>query len=323
MSSLHLDGVVLESRPCPNGCAPADRPVTEGQDRLHGLPGRFTVVECAQCGLMRTDPRPTADTIGAYYPDDYGPYLTSPVIKVKPSTWHRRFKARWNRWLGKDVRRLPDIPPGRMLEIGSAGGAYLLEMQAKGWTVEGIEFSPVAAQKARERGLDVRTGSLESSVPPQHKADVITAWMVLEHLHEPLAGLRKMREWVQPDGFLVAAVPDASALERRVFGEYWYGLHLPAHLYHYTPDSLRRLLDKAGWQLCAMHWQPNPMNLLNSLEWKAQAEGRAHWLRLARWLKQSPKAGGLRRWLGWLLGITRQSGRMEFWARPKRQPRIA
>ena len=321
MSSQHLagvvlDGVVLEHRPCPNGCPPADRPVTEGQDRLHGLPGRFSVVQCAHCGLMRTDPRPTAETIGAYYPEDYGPYLTAPVIKVKPDTWHRRLKARWTRFLGKDVRRLPDIPPGHMLEIGSAAGAYLLEMQAKGWSVEGIEFSPQAAQKARERGLDVRTGSLESAGPPRRPADVIAAWMVLEHLHEPLAGLRKMREWVKPGGYLVAAVPDAGAIERRVFGEYWYGLHLPAHLYHYTTDSLRVLLRKSGWELCAVRWQPNPNNLLNSLEWMAEDRQRPRLLRLARWLKHSPRARRLRKWLGWLLGATRQSGRMEFWARP-------
>lgn len=316
MNSPYLDGVVLESKPCPNGCAPSDRLVLEGQDRLHGLRGRFRVVECTRCGLLRTDPRPTAQTIGAYYPDDYGPYLTVPSVKVKPSTWHRRLRARLNRFFGKDVRRLPDMSPGHMLEVGCASGAYLIEMQAKGWSVEGIEFSPQAAQMARERGLTVQTASLESAQPPRAMADVVTAWMVLEHLHEPLDGLRKIREWVKPGGYLVAAVPDAGALERRVFGEYWYGLHLPAHLYHYTPSSLRTLLRNAGWELVAVRWQPNPNNLLNSLEWMAEER---HWprrLRFARWMKSSPKAGKLRKRLGWLLGVTRQSGRMEFWARP-------
>jgi SAM-dependent methyltransferase len=317
-ASDYLDGVVLENRPCPNGCAASDVRVVEGEDRLHGLRGRFQVVRCSRCGLMRTDPRPTPDTIGAYYPSDYGPYQSTPVIpKAKAPTWHRQLRARWQRFLGKDVRRLPDIAPGHLVEIGCASGAYLAEMRAKGWSVEGIEFSAQAADTARSLGLTVQTASVESAHAPQRPADVLAAWMVLEHLHEPLAALKKIRGWVHPRGYLVAAVPDAGALERRVFGEYWYGLHLPAHLYHYTPRTLRTLLDKAGWELVAVHWQPNCSNLLNSLEWMSEARGWARVLAATRWMKNAPKAASLRKRLGWWLGITRQSGRMEFWARPK------
>jgi SAM-dependent methyltransferase len=313
-----LEGVDLEHRPCPHGCSGGDDFVVEGEDRLHGLPGRFRIVRCRTCALMRTEPRPTPQTIGAYYPDDYGPYQSTPApVKIKPQTWHRRFKARLNRWLGKDVRRLPLAPPGHLVEVGCASGAWIAEQRARGWSVEGLEFSESAANTARSLGLVVQTGTVESAAPPQQKADVLAAWMVLEHLHEPLAALRKLRDWVKPGGYLVAAVPDAGALERRVFGEYWYGLHLPAHLYHYTPVTMRRLLAEAGWEVCGFHWQPNASNLLNSLEWMSEARGWSRTLRATRWVKTSPKAAKLRRRLGWLLGITRQSGRMEFHARPR------
>jgi SAM-dependent methyltransferase len=215
------------------------------------------------------------------------------------------------------VRRLPDIPPGHLVEVGCASGAYLSEVRAKGWSVEGVEYSNQAADTARALGLTVQTASVETAQPPQQTADVLAAWMVLEHLHEPLAALKKIRAWVRPGGYLVAAVPDAGALERRLFGEYWYGLHLPAHLYHYTPRTLRTLLDKAGWNLVAVRWQPNCSNLLNSLEWMSQARQWPRVLRATRWMKNAPRAAKLRRRLGWLLGATRQSGRMEFWARPK------
>lgn len=314
----YLPGVRLEDRPCPVGCPPSDEPVIEGEDRLHGLRGRFQVVRCLRCGLMRTNPRPTPDTIGAYYPSDYGPYRSAPSLpKVKPSTWHRRLRTRLNRFLGKDVRRLPDVAPGHLVEIGCASGAYLAEMRAQGWSVEGIEFSDEAAQTARALGLTVQTASLETARPPQRTADVLAAWMVLEHLHEPLEALKKIRPWVRPGGWLVAAVPDAGAMERRWFGEFWYGLHLPAHLYHYTPRTLGKLLDSAGWELVAVRWQPNAMNLLNSLEWMSDARRWPRVLKATQWLKNAPKAASLRKRMGWLLGVTRQSGRMEIWARPK------
>src|SRR4051812_38486661 len=93
------EGVELEDCPCPNGCVRSDSFILEGEDRLHGLPGRFLVVRCGGCELMRTNPRPTAATISAYYPSDYGPYasnLAEPTPAAEVPIWRRRFRA----WIG-------------------------------------------------------------------------------------------------------------------------------------------------------------------------------------------------------------------------------
>jgi len=314
--TLYPPGVELEDCPCPNGCAASDEAVLEGEDRIHGVPGRFKVVCCRQCGLMRTNPRPTPQTIGAYYPDDYAPYKANDNAPAKQRKWRHRAKDRVRRFFGRDTRRLPDLPPGHLVEIGCASGNYLVEVQNRGWSTEGIEFSDVAAENARRRGLLVQTGSVESAAPPQRPADVVAAWMVLEHLHDPLHALGKIRGWLKPDGYFVGVVPDASAFDRKLFGTHWYALHLPAHLYHFTPESLRLLLSQAGWQLEKLRWQPNGMNLLNTLEYWLQDRKRLRSLAFVRWMKHSKRASTLRRWLGWILGLTRQSGRMEFWARP-------
>src|SRR3546814_15669770 len=52
--------VVLEGVACPMGCPRGDEAVLTGHDRLHGLPGRFTVVRCNTCKLKRTTHRPDA-----------------------------------------------------------------------------------------------------------------------------------------------------------------------------------------------------------------------------------------------------------------------
>src|SRR3546814_9273497 len=77
--------------------------------------------------------------------------------------------------------------------------------------------------------------------------DLIVGWMVLEHLHQPLAVLRKLRRWIQPDGWLVLSVPDAGSLEFRVFGDRWYALQLPTHLHHFSPETLANMMTAAGW----------------------------------------------------------------------------
>src|SRR3546814_4428524 len=82
------------------------------------------------------------------------------------------------------------------------------------WEVEGIEPSAHAAHQAMEAGYKVRNVSLEAAGDPQLPFDLIVGWMVLEHLHQPLDVLQKLRSWVRPDGWLVLSVPDAGGLER-------------------------------------------------------------------------------------------------------------
>jgi SAM-dependent methyltransferase len=310
-------GVEIEETRCPIGCAADDALVLEGHDRIHGISGRFRVVRCRSCGLMRTDPRPSAATIGVYYPDHYQPYAcTGEQTLSSPSALKRTLR----RWLGLEPRRLPALAPGRALEIGCASGSYLQQMRRDGWAVEGIEFSESAASQARAQGLQVATGSVETAAPATLPVDMVVAWMVLEHLHAPVAALRRIRSWVRPGGYLVGSVPVHGKFFLRAFGAASYDLHLPNHLYHFTKQSLATLLQLAGWRIERITWQRNPNTLLWTLEYVATDR---RWKTLAaavRWLRAAPAAARLRMLLGWVLGVTRTSGRIEFSARPLSEP---
>lgn len=260
---------------------------------------------------MRTNPRPTSDTISVYYPEDYAPYLAEQPSVARTHGWAKKLLIQG---LGLDSKVIPAITPGRMLEVGCASGSYMGQMRQAGWAVEGIEFSEVPARTARNKGFSVEVATLEAASGPKERVDVIAAWMVLEHLHDPAGGLAKLRTWVKPGGYLVASVPDAGSIELRLFGERWYALHLPVHLYHYSRGSLAAVLRKAGWELVRVRWQRNCFNLLWSLEYLGRDKSWHRLCRAARWLRTAPAAGKLRVMLGWVLGAARQSGRMEIWA---------
>jgi len=310
----------LENKSCPLGCNKNDEAVLTGRDLLHNLPGEFSIVKCRTCGLMRTNPRPTPDSIGFYYPDNYGPYQVAEntdvgvnsTSKIKPSN----LKSRVKHLLGLEARILPLMPPGRLLEIGSASGTYLLQMKQQGWQVEGIEFSASAAQQAQDQGLAVQIATVESAKAPSAPVDIIAAWMVLEHLHDPVAALVKIRDWVKPDGYLVASVPDADSLVRQAFGNLSYDLQLPTHLYHFTPNALNKLLNHCGWQLIRVVWQRNCNTLLWSAEYLAQEKKYRNLEKLIHWLRTAKQAGKFRVLIGWILGVMRLSGRIEIWAQP-------
>lgn len=308
----------METAPCPLGCEGGDEPVLRGRDRLHGLPGLFSVVRCRGCGLMRTDPRPAAESIGFYYPPTYAPFRSTQIAAATTAAGRGGWKQRVRGAFDFRHHPLPRLPrPGRMLEVGCASGAFLYEMARRGWEVEGIESAPAAAAAARRLGFPVHTGPLETAPDPAHAYDLVVGWMVLEHLHEPLEALRKLRRWTRPGAWLAASVPNAGAYELALFRDRWYALQLPTHLFHYTAQSLRRLLERAGWRLERVLYQRDLANVPASVGYWLQDHGRLP--RLARRLVGLPDDRGRFDYytypLAWALSGLGQTGRMTIWAR--------
>jgi len=313
--------VQLEDIACPLGCPKSDKVVLTGRDRFHDLPGEFSVVKCCTCGLMRTNPRPTPEKMDFYYPDNYGPYLGTRVQQAAP-TRYSGFKKLFRplvRLLFKfNTNILPHLPPGRMLEVGCASGAFLHQMSEQGWEVEGIEFSVKAASAAAQLGFSIHAGPLETAPTPKKLFDLIVGWMVLEHLHDPIGGLRKLHEWSRPDAWLVLSVPNSGALEFRLFKERLYALHLPNHLYHFTPETLKKVLMASGWSLEKVHHQRVLSNLIASTGYVLRDKGYAG---LGQKLIDFPERSGY--WVyalypvAWLFSFFGQTGRMTIWARKR------
>ena len=313
------DSIQLEDVSCPMRCPKSDELILAGRDLLHDLPGEFTIVKCCTCGLMRTNPRPTPGTIGFYYPDDYGPYLGTQVRQSKPASGIKKLlKPMVRRVFNFNSMKLPPLAPGRMLEIGCASGAFLHQMAGQGWQVQGIEFSGKAALAAAQLGYPVHAGPLETAPSPDESFDLIVGWMVLEHLHDPIGGLRKLRGWAKPGAWLALSVPNAASQSFRFFKNRWYDLHLPNHLYHFTPHTIELVLKASGWKLEKVHHQRTLSNLIASTGYVLRDKGYA---KLGQKLIDFPERGG---WvvyalypLAWLFSVFGQTGRMTVWARVK------
>lgn len=237
--------VALETCACPMGCTGGDDLVLAARDRVSDLPGRFDIVRCRGCGLMRTNPRPTPETIGYYYPADYGPHMATRDAESAASPLRRLA----SQIIDFRAEAIPEMAPGRFLEIGCATGNFLARMAQKGWQVRGVEFVEGAAAKARARGFDVSVGRIEDQDLGSGTFDLIAAWMVVEHLHEPVAALAKLRSAAAPGGWLAISVPDAGNWGLGAFGDNWYALGAPIHLFHYTRTTIAAVLAKSGWRV--------------------------------------------------------------------------
>jgi len=162
---------------------------------------------------------------------------------------------------------------GDILDLGCGSGAFLRALKADGvnWHLHGVEISPQSARQAAETtGAEVFVGDVLAAPFPPASFDAITAFDVLEHLHDPRETLRKITEWLRPGGIFYVFLPNIDSIERRVFRSYWFGLELPRHLYHFSPKSLRSLAERAGLQTTSISTTRDTV-IENSLRYVARA----------------------------------------------------
>ncbi len=106
---------------------------------------------------------------------------------------------------------------GRILELGFGTGQMTAGLLAAGLDTAVVEGSPLLVEEARRRhpGLDVHEGFFETFTPPQ-PYDTLLAAHVFEHVDDPPALMAHLHDWLVPGGTLVAIVPNAASLHRRL-----------------------------------------------------------------------------------------------------------
>jgi SAM-dependent methyltransferase len=189
----------------------------------------FSVVECLDCGLGFVNPRPTLAAISRYYPASFYQDFED------QSAAHNKRYARE----GQFIPPSSSVEPPTLLDVGCANGGFPKYMRTQGWVVEGVE---VGTNAARELDFPVYRVPFPDIPVTKPRYDAITAWAVLEHVHDPMAHFRKAAEVLKPGGSLVFLVTDFESISSR----YLYREDLPRHLYFFTMDTISTYLSRCG-----------------------------------------------------------------------------
>ncbi len=249
------------------------------------------VVRCGSCSLVYINPRLRADLILEGYAE-----AEDPVFAAQNEARIRGFR----KTLEGVVKRLRIAPQGkRVLDVGCAGGAFLVAAREMGFAVTGIEPARWMAAYGRDHyQLDIRDGILEPGAFEEHSFDVISLWDVIEHLPQPLGTLETVRRLLKPEGVLLVNYPDIGTIAARTLGRRW-PFWLSVHLIYYTRQTMREQLRRAGFatQWFEPFWPVLPLGYV--------AQRAAPYGIPLRWLQRGIDALGIGElWLTYNIGQT-------------------
>lgn len=278
----------LDSPWDPNGLEDVDRcPFclsSQGATLAHGdvqdwsfycAPGKWNYWQCAGCGSIYLNPRPTSGSIGKAYAVYYthvlfaeGKLLPAAKIRLKNECLSHRFgidvrpRIGLPRALGRFLApiqakvtapfgfaELAKFPKGDFIDVGCGAGDMVDVARQIGWRARGIEVDPEAVRTARARGLDIVEGGYELLEFHKKSFDLVYCSHVLEHVYDPRDLLRRIKESLRRRGSLILSLPNADSALRAYFKDDWRGLEAPRHLAIPTERRLVTLLESMDFRV--------------------------------------------------------------------------
>ncbi|WP_333655645.1 class I SAM-dependent methyltransferase [Dissulfurispira sp.] len=255
----------------------------------------FNIVKCKNCGLVYINPQPV--NLEQYYPKTYIPYKSIstdaafklplrralelfygyPCKEFVPASLMTKLRH-IHRLLEINLKdnfflyRIQYDRTKKILDVGCGNGGYLLSLKSLGWDactqIYGIDFPNEALEHLKEHEhINIIEGNFLDTNLPENFFDIITLRHVLEHLNDPASALKKAFAILKPGGIILINVPNFKSFEALViFREKWRHIDAPRHLYHFSPETLKKLLNNAGFAVEKILLKRSVAPFIKSLE---------------------------------------------------------
>lgn len=208
----------------------------------------FAIAECNSCLLRFTQDVPDEASINPYYKsENYISHTNTSQGLI--NRLYQSVRKRTMRQKRKLIIKIAGLEKGHLLDVGSGTGAFTNEMKQHGWDVTGLEPDTDARTVAKQLyNLELKDINQFYHLPAG-SFDAITLWHVMEHVHDLAAYVQRLKVLLKEDGKLFIAVPNYTSKDAAIYNEYWAGYDVPRHLYHFSPDSMKILMEKNEMKL--------------------------------------------------------------------------
>jgi ubiquinone/menaquinone biosynthesis C-methylase UbiE len=226
-------------------------------DRLGIAPGTYTFWRCRACDSGVLHPAPKPEELAALYPEVYsfhpgvakGGKLKGLIAGLEERFFFQlQYQAQY-KTMAKVMGR--PGPGARLLDVGCGVGQRLQAFRKIGYDVHGLDFLPSVVEHLRkELGIEATCGDLGQldQLFPEQSFDVVTAFQVVEHVHDARAMLGRCLRLLRPRGWFMATIPMGDSLQARWLGTRWCGVReAPRHLNLPSHEGLRQACRSLGF----------------------------------------------------------------------------
>jgi SAM-dependent methyltransferase len=197
----------------------------------------YRLVECPSCDLVYANPAPSKDAVGDAYEE--AAFDSGVEAHFAAATYARALDE-----------FLPKLPSRKgALDVGTGDGAFLEELLRRDFEdVRGVEPStaPIAAALPNIQPL-IQKGLFEPSKFKPESLSLLTCFQTLEHVHDPGELCRAAFEILRPGGCVFFVAHNRRAMLNRALGSKSPIFDIE-HLQLFSPDSVKALVTRAGFQ---------------------------------------------------------------------------
>lgn len=140
------------------------------------------------------------------------------------------------------ARMIADLPPGRALDVGAAGGGNTRVLRHRGWEAIALEYGEEGARVAADRLLPVIRADATRLPLPDADLDAVVAFDVLEHIEDDDSATREIFRVLKPGGTFLVAVP----ADPKLWSEHDVAV---SHVRRYTRPELVSVLSRNGFEI--------------------------------------------------------------------------
>lgn len=212
----------------------------------------FGYRECADCFSLYQSPRPSGEALARFYQEAESVHFWGTEF-YRETAEARREKLFAPR--ARDVAALADRHLGagslRFLDIGPGYGTFLEEVARlnRFAKVGGVEPAPSLAELCRAKGFEIIEQTVEKLPADCEKADLVTAFEVLEHVSAPREFLAGLRRILAPGGITLLTTLTADGFDIQTLWQHAKGVYPPHHINLLSVAGYERLLADAGFEL--------------------------------------------------------------------------
>lgn len=222
--------------------------VCQGSDRKafatsYGIPYH----QCVMCGHVYADVALPPEELNTYYQQEY---FENTVYVDDRQVARRKYMV-----YEPKVRFVMDFVQNsrkKWLDVGTGNGSLLACARELGFDVSGLEPGTQAIEFAeRTFSLTLYPHTIQEELQRSGPAsyDVVSFFMVLEHVSNPAEQVSAAAKLLAPGGLLVIEVPTAESMSARLDGLFpEQGLRqlVNQHIMLYTVQSVKRLVEDRG-----------------------------------------------------------------------------